>query len=62
MEPCEEKACEKVKVNNEDTVKTTHQEIAYELHTSRVVISRLLKNLEKLGKIKLHRNNIEVLS
>ena len=53
---------EKVKVNNEDTVKTTHQEIAYELHTSRVVISRLLKNLEKLGKIKLHRNNIEVLS
>ncbi len=51
---------DKVKVTQDKMVHTTHQEIAYELHTSRVVISRLLKNLEKLGKIKLHRNNIEV--
>ncbi|MDB2385566.1 Crp/Fnr family transcriptional regulator, partial [Polaribacter sp.] len=35
-----------------------HQEIAYELHTSRVVISRLLKKLEKLDKVELHRNHI----
>ena len=51
---------DKIKVTQDKMVRTTHQEIAYELHTSRVVISRLLKNLENLGKIKLHRNNIEV--
>lgn len=37
-------------------------EIAYELHTSRVVISRLLKNLEKMGRIELHRNSVKILS
>lgn len=52
---------DKVKITNDQMVNTTHQEIAYELHTSRVVISRLLKNLEKLGRIKLHRNKIEIL-
>lgn len=39
----------------------THQEIANDLHTSRVVISRLLKALEHEGKIKLGRNKIDVL-
>ncbi len=39
----------------------THQDIAYDLHTSRVVISRLLKTLENKGRIKLHRNKIEIL-
>ncbi|NNF31569.1 MAG: Crp/Fnr family transcriptional regulator [Flavobacteriaceae bacterium] len=53
---------EKVHITGEHTIRNTHQEIAYELHTSRVVISRLLKKLEKLGKIKLHRNSIEVVS
>lgn len=53
---------DKVKIAQDKMVHTTHQEIAYELHTSRVVISRLLKNLENLGKIKLHRNNIEVVN
>lgn len=38
----------------------THLEIAKELSTSREVISRLLKQLEKQGKIKLGRNKIEV--
>jgi CRP/FNR family transcriptional regulator len=38
----------------------THQEIADDMHTSRVVISRLLKILEKKGKIKLGRKNIHV--
>ncbi len=38
----------------------THQEIADDLHTSREVVSRLLKQLEKLGKIKLSRNKIEI--
>ncbi|NNM22850.1 MAG: Crp/Fnr family transcriptional regulator, partial [Flavobacteriaceae bacterium] len=40
---------EKARVNKEMVVRNTHQEIAYELHSSRVVISRLLKKLEKLG-------------
>lgn len=53
---------DKVRVTNDDIIKITHQEIAYELHTSRVVISRLLKKLEKLGKIKLHRNQIEIIA
>jgi CRP/FNR family transcriptional regulator len=52
---------EKANINQGNEIQTTHQEIAYELHTSRVVISRLLKKLEKLGKIELHRNNIKVL-
>lgn len=38
----------------------THEEIANELATSREVISRLLKQLEKIGKVKLSRGKIEV--
>ena len=53
---------EKSKITKENIIQSTHQEIAYELHTSRVVISRLLKQLEKLGKIELYRNKIKVLS
>ena len=36
----------------------THQQIAYDLASSREVISRLLKNMEKLGLIELQRNAI----
>ena len=49
------------KVNNSTIINKTHQEIANELNSSRVVISRLLKALENEGKIKLNRNNIELL-
>lgn len=52
---------EKSKVNSTKEINTTHQEIAYDLNTSRVVISRLLKALEKEGRIKLHRAYIEIL-
>lgn len=52
---------EKARINKEDTIHNTHQEIAYELHSSRVVISRLLKKLEQMGKIELHRNYIKIL-
>ena len=52
---------DKAKVIGDTEIKNTHQEIAYEMHTSRVVISRLLKALELKGKIKLHRNKIESL-
>ena len=36
-------------------------EISGDLHTSRVVVSRILKQLEKEGRLELHRNRIEVL-
>ncbi|MDG1571550.1 Crp/Fnr family transcriptional regulator [Robiginitalea sp. M366] len=52
---------EKARVNDEHIIRNTHQEIAYDLHSSRVVISRLLKKMEQLGKIELHRNYIKIL-
>lgn len=51
---------EKQRVNEDRIIRNTHQEIAYDLHSSRVVISRLLKKLEQLGKIELHRNYIKI--
>lgn len=42
-------------------IEKTHAQIAEDLHTSRVVISRLLKQLEKEGKIEQYRNRIEIL-
>tara|TARA_B100000965_G_C19596970_1_gene760721 strand:- start:2565 stop:3197 length:633 start_codon:yes stop_codon:yes gene_type:complete len=53
---------EKSNVSDDDFIRSTHQEIAYELHTSRVVISRLLKRLENDGYIELHRNKIKVIA
>ncbi|MGY5353320.1 Crp/Fnr family transcriptional regulator [Wenyingzhuangia sp. IMCC45467] len=52
---------DKVAVTGSSIIKSTHQEIAYELHTSRVVISRLLKKLEKNKVLMLHRNSLELL-
>lgn len=52
---------DKAKVLGSTEINTTHQEIAYEMHTSRVVVTRLLKSLELHGKIKLNRNKIEIL-
>lgn len=52
---------DKAKINQNELLQVTHQEIAYDLHTSRVVISRLLKKLEIDGKIELQRNAIKVL-
>ena len=52
---------DKAMVNRDDLIKTTHQEIAQDLHTSRVVVSRLLKKLENEQKIKLHRNSIKII-
>ncbi len=50
-----------VKLNSSKTIVKTHQDIAEDLNTSRVVISRLLKQLENEHKIKLNRNKIDVL-
>lgn len=52
---------EKARITQSQTINNTHQEIAYDLHSSRVVMSRLLKKLEHMGKIKLHRNSIELI-
>lgn len=53
---------EKARINKDNTIHNTHQEIAYELHSSRVVISRLLKKLENRGSIELHRNHIKIIN
>lgn len=42
-------------------INKTHEQIAQELNTSRVVVSRLLKKLERQERIELHRNRIEIL-
>lgn len=53
---------EKMRITKDETIYSTHQEIAYDLHTSRVVISRLLKTLENKGKIALQRNAIKLVN
>jgi len=52
---------DQVKLAASEVLNLTHQSIAEDLNTSRVVISRLLKQLEKEGKITLGRNKITVL-
>ena len=51
---------EKKRIIKADTLFITHQTIAQEMHSSRVVISRLLKRLELENKIRLSRNTIEL--
>ncbi len=50
-----------VKTTHEVNLHITHQEIANDLNTSRVVITRLLKELHEEGEIYSKRNKIEVL-
>ncbi len=52
---------DKVKLNASTSLEIKHNDIADDLHTSRVVVSRILKQLENEDKIKLSRNKIEVL-
>jgi CRP/FNR family transcriptional regulator len=47
--------------SNENVLHVTHQEIASDLNTSRVVISRIMKQLQNEGKIVSSRNKIELL-
>ena len=52
--------------NQSENLKTnelqlTHQQIADDLNSSREVISRLLKKMERDGKVALHRSSIELL-
>ena len=50
-----------LKIKNEKIISITHEELANDLGTSRVVISRVLKDLENKNLIKLHRKKIELL-
>lgn len=52
----------KTAANGSMVVSLSHQQIADELGTSRVVVSRLLKILENEKKIILYRNELKVLS
>lgn len=53
---------DKVIVTKNKELNITHLQIAEEMHSSRVVISRLMKKLELDKKIILHRNRVEVLN
>ncbi|NBO60685.1 MAG: Crp/Fnr family transcriptional regulator [Flavobacteriia bacterium] len=51
---------DQVKLLGSEELHHTHQQIADDLHSSRVVISRLLKQLEHRGIVEIHRNRIKV--
>lgn len=51
---------DKVMVTKSSKLHTTHFQIANDLHSSRVVISRVMKKLENEGLIIQHRNYVEV--
>lgn len=48
----------KAELTGNKTLNITHEQLANELGTARVVVSRLLKQLEEIGKVKLGRNKI----
>ena len=52
---------EKQRISGSSLIKTSHNQIAEELATSRVVVSRLLKQLENEKKVILYRNEIKLL-
>lgn len=51
----------KTKLTGSRTVNVTHEQLANELGTARVVVSRLLKQLEDIGTVELGRNRITLL-
>ncbi|WP_119079633.1 Crp/Fnr family transcriptional regulator [Chitinophaga alhagiae] len=51
----------KSELASSQTVQTTHEQLANELGTARVVVSRLLKQLEENGVVALGRNKITLL-
>ena len=53
---------EKSKISGSSIINLSHEQIAAELATSRVVVSRLLKKLELDKKILLYRNQIKLLN
>ena len=53
---------EKQRMSGSSVIKASHYQIADDLATSRVVISRLLKQLENAGKVVLYRNEVKLLA
>lgn len=51
---------EQAKVSNSKKIPLSHQTLANELGTTRVVISRILKQFEKNKVLRLHRGSIEL--
>jgi CRP/FNR family transcriptional regulator len=51
----------KSKLHGDKILNITHEQLANDLGTARVVISRLLKHLEEEGKVQLGRNKIVLL-
>ena len=51
----------KCELSDKKTIHITHEQIAQELGSARVVISRLLKHMEDIKLIELGRNNITLL-
>ena len=48
-----------LEVQEEKMVKTTHEQVANIMGTTRVVVSRVLKEMEHKGQVHLHRGAIE---
>lgn len=48
-------------VSGSNTLQVTHEQLANELGTARVVVSRLLKQLEERGQLQLGRNRITLM-
>jgi CRP/FNR family transcriptional regulator len=53
---------EKSRISGSALINLTHQQIADELGTNRVVVSRLLKKLETDGRLLLYRNQVKLLN
>ena len=51
----------KIELNHSKVIAVTHEQLAQELGTARVVVSRLLKQLEEVGILKLGRNKITLM-
>ncbi|MBX3240731.1 MAG: Crp/Fnr family transcriptional regulator [Chitinophagaceae bacterium] len=51
----------KSKITNSTLINLTHQQISDDLGTNRVVVSRILKDLENRKKVLLYRNQIKLL-
>ena len=51
----------KCQVTGSQTLQMTHEQLANDLGTARVVVSRLLKQMEEIGLVELGRNKIVLL-
>lgn len=50
------------KAEDQAYIRSTHSSVALELGTAREVVSRLLKDFERAGWVKLHRGRIDVIN